>query len=334
MKERDLIAAISERAAPATKSSLLYGIGDDCAVTQKDNKNVLLYSMDTLIESVHFDCAWHPPELLGRKAVAVNVSDIAAMGGTPQFILFSLGLPPDFDENWVLKLSDGVVDGCNQYDCTLIGGDTVASPTGVSMSLTVIGEMTADLVLYRHGAEAGDIVYVSGPLGRAAAGLELLKRGMGGREEFGDFYRAHLDPNARTDLGKILSSSGLVHAMMDLSDGLATDLAHICRQSNLGAVLYQRQLPFDAVLEEAAALVDMESLKLIIGGGEDYELLLTVPPRATKKLQEVVALSGYLLYPVGRMTTGMGITLVQSDSQNNAQEIPIEFLGFDHFNMR
>lgn len=202
------------------------------------------------------------------------------------------------------------------------------------MSLTVIGEMTADLVLYRHGAEAGDIVYVSGPLGRAAAGLELFKRGMGGRDEFGDFYRAHLDPNARTDLGKILSSSGLVHAMMDLSDGLATDLAHICRQSNLGAVLYQRQLPFDAVLEEAAALIDMESLKLIIGGGEDYELLLTVPPHATKKLQEVVALSGYLLYPVGRMTTGVGITLVQSDSQNNAQEIPIEFLGFDHFNMR
>ncbi|HHB75347.1 MAG TPA: thiamine-phosphate kinase [Desulfobulbus sp.] len=334
MKERDLIAAIQDRTVTAANPSLLYGIGDDCAVTRKDDADVLLYSIDTLVESVHFDCAFHPPGLLGKKAVSVNVSDIAAMGGDPRFLLFSLGLPTGFDEQWVLKLSDGVAEACRQYGCTLIGGDTVASPGGINMSLCVIGEMAADQVLYRHGGREGDIVYVSGPLGMAAAGFDLLRHDMGGRDRFADLYKAHLDPRARVGLGKRLAASGIVHAMMDLSDGLATDLAHLCRRSKLGAVIYQDKLPEDPVLTEAAGLLGRESLPWMISGGEDYELLFTVAPHATKKLQEVVATTGDLLYPVGTMTTGKGVTLIENDAHRRQREIPIAFCGFDHFSTR
>ncbi len=332
MKERDLIAAIQARASATDSPSPLCGIGDDCAVTRKDDNEVLLYSIDTLVESVHFDRSFHPPELLGKKAVSVNVSDIAAMGGEPRFLLFSLGLPVGFDEKWVLLLSDGVAKACSHYGCTLIGGDTVASPGGVTMSLCVIGEMAAEQVLYRHGARAGDSIYVSGPLGRAAAGLELLKRDMGHVDRFAELYKAHLDPKARVGLGKKLAASGVVHAMMDLSDGLATDLAHLCGRSGLGAVVYQDKLPVDPLLEQAAKLLKQESLPWKISGGEDYELLFTVPPHATKKLQELVAESGDILYPVGTMTTGEGVTLVRDDPSLQDREIPVSFLGFDHFN--
>ncbi len=331
MKERDLIAAIQARVSAAANPSLLCGIGDDCAVTRKNDTDVLLYSIDTLVESVHFDPHFHPPELLGKKAVSVNISDIAAMGGEPRFLLFSLGLPIDFDEQWVLKLSDGVAEACNHYGCTLIGGDTVASPGGVTMSLCVIGEMATEQVLYRHGARAGDSIYVSGPLGRAAAGLELLKHDMGGRDRFADLYQAHLDPRARVGLAKRLAASGIVHAMMDLSDGLATDLAHLCNKSALGAVVYQDKLPDDPLLEQAAELLGRESLPWKISGGEDYELLFTVSPHATKKLQELVAKTGDLLYPVGTMTTGKGVTLIRDDPSLQQREIPVAFLGFDHF---
>ncbi len=334
MKERDLIAAIRERTLAAANPSLLCGIGDDCAVTRKDDTDVLLYSIDTLVESVHFDCAFHPPGLLGKKAVSVNVSDIAAMGGDPRFLLFSLGLPTGFDEQWVLRLSDGIAEACNQYGCTLIGGDTVASPGGITMSLCIIGEMAADKVLYRHGARKGDIVYVSGPLGNAAAGLDLLRHDLGGRDRFADLYQAHLDPCARVDLGKRLAASGIVHAMMDLSDGLATDLAHICNQSNLGAVIYQDKLPKDPVLTEAAGFLGREILPWMLSGGEDYELLFTAAPDATKKLQEVVAKTGDLLYPVGTMTAGKGVTLIENDAHRRQREIPVSFLGFDHFSKR
>ena len=331
MKERDLIAAIQARANAGANPSLLCGIGDDCAVTRKDDTDVLLYSIDTLVESVHFDRSFHPPELLGKKCVSVNVSDIAAMGGEPRFLLFSLGLPVGFDEKWVLSLSDGVAKACSRYGCTLIGGDTVASPGGITISLCVIGEMAAEKVLYRHGARAGDIIYVSGHLGRAAAGLELLKNDMGGLDRFTDLCQAHLDPGARVALGKRLAASGVVHAMMDLSDGLATDLAHLCAKSGLGAIVYQEKLPDDPLLEQAAEMLGQESLSWKISGGEDYELLFTAPSHATKKLQEQVAETGDLLYPVGTMTTGKGVTLVRDDQSLQDREISVAFLGFDHF---
>lgn len=328
MNERELIQTISSLSASGNEESLLCGIGDDCAVVKSTPGQVSLYTMDTLIDSVHFDRNWHPPELLGRKAVSVNVSDIAAMGGQPEYLLFSLGLPAGFDEDWAARLCQGVVQACRQYGCRLIGGDTVRCPFGVTLTLAVIGSALDNQVLYRHGACSGDSIFVTGPLGLAAAGLELCRQGMKGEQEFEQLYAAHLDPRAKVDLGRILAASGLVNAMMDLSDGLATDLAHICNRSKLGARIFQDRLPMDERLNKAADILGQNPVKLMISGGEDYELLLTAPPAAAKMLQEEVAKSGHILYHVGKMVDGEGVFLVTDDAGNATA---VEFLGFDHF---
>ncbi|MCI5143795.1 MAG: thiamine-phosphate kinase, partial [Candidatus Electrothrix sp. ATG1] len=233
MTERDLIKQIRNLVSHEG-AGLVQGIGDDCAVVEKDQENVWLMTMDTLIESVHFDCSWHPASLLGRKAVSVNVSDIAAMGGRPVFALLSLGLPADFSPEWATDLSQGINGACSHYGCLLIGGDTVCSPEKVSLTLTLIGEAPREQVLYRHAAQPGDAIWVSGSLGNAAAGLDCFRSGRfsplssGYPPEIEACLKAHLDPEARVELARSLARSGCVHAMMDLSDGLATDLSHLC----------------------------------------------------------------------------------------------------------
>ena len=164
MNERQIIEHITALAGPAD-GRLLQGIGDDCAVVDKDRRRVWLLTMDTLIENVHFDCAFHPPEQLGRKAVAVNVSDVGAMGGRPVFVLLSVGMPRGFDESWFRAFAQGLTAACRKYGCFLIGGDTVASPQGLNFSLTVIGAAGARQEVYRTGARPGGAVWVRRPLG-------------------------------------------------------------------------------------------------------------------------------------------------------------------------
>ena len=333
MNERDLISRIMAMVPEKRDSDLLLAMGDDCAVVDRDGQRVLLYSTDALIEKVHFDLSWHPPFLLGRKAVSVNVSDVAAMGGSPLYLLFSLGLPKRFDDQWAGELCRGVLDACEQYECMLIGGDTVASPAGITLGLTVIGEMEKERVVYRSGARQGDIVSVSGPLGSAAAGLELCRQGCAGQKHFEPLCRSHLDPRARVRLGQSLAAAGCAHAMMDLSDGLATDLGHICRASRVDAVVYEDQLPFHPALRKAADLLKVEPVRWMLAGGEDYELLVIAPPDATKKLQERVAGLGHVLYPVGRITAGEEgkVRLAGSAGEEHAGAVAVEFSGYDHF---
>lgn len=328
MKERELIKIIQSIACRDNSQELLCGIGDDCAVIRKNTDTVLLYSMDTLVESVHFEREWHPPELLGRKAVSVNVSDIAAMGGQPLYCLFSFGLPPDFDDDWAVHVSRGIVEGCTRYGCLLIGGDTVSSPKGVSLTITVIGEGKTDQVLYRHGAKTGDTILVSGSLGLAAGGLDLFKKGLGKQRQFERLFRAHLDPLAKVELGKLLAESGLVHAMMDISDGLATDLAHLCARSQLGAHIHSNQLPLESILSQAAETLGQDPLQWLIRGGDDYELLLTAPEGAVKKLQDLVANTGNILYPIGNTVESSDIELVLEDTGTT---VSVGYSGFDHF---
>ncbi|MCI5150164.1 MAG: thiamine-phosphate kinase, partial [Candidatus Electrothrix sp. MAN1_4] len=286
MRERDLIQQI-QKLSTQKGEGLIKGIGDDCAVVVKDQKNVWLLTMDTLVESVHFDCSWHPPYLLGRKAVSVNVSDIAAMGGEPVFALLSLGLPKNFDAAWVTDLNRGINEACSQYGSLLIGGDTVCSPEKISLTLTLIGESPQDQVIYRHGACPEDSIWVSGSLGHAAAGLDYFRAGKGHGEpcpyetsyqypsEIAPCITAHLDPQARIGLGRALAQAGCIHAMMDLSDGLATDLAHLCQQSSLGATLVAEKLPGRKQLSAAASLLGKKKSEWMLTGGEDYELLFT-----------------------------------------------------------
>jgi len=334
MNERQIIDHIAALTGQED-ARLIKGIGDDCAVVAKDGHLVWLLTMDTMIEGVHFDPAFHPPEKLGRKVVAVNVSDIGAMGGRPLFALLSVGMPKTFDPSWFRAFAKGLADGCREYGCLLIGGDTVASPQGFNCTLTVIGEAVADRVIFRSGARPGDIVWVSGPLGLAAAGLELLRWQLDGAGEgFGPLLARHLDPIARVDLGRLLSESGLVHAMMDLSDGLATDLAHLCKQSKVGARIAAWDLPIPPVLIEAARLTGADPEQWAVSGGEDYELLFTAPAEAHDRLLELGRQCGLTLTPVGAVVEGEGVVLLKRRADGACGECEIAYQGFDHFRER
>ncbi|MCI5126538.1 MAG: thiamine-phosphate kinase [Candidatus Electrothrix sp. AR5] len=347
MTERDIIDQIRNFACNKGEG-LVQGIGDDCAVVEKDQQHVWLLTMDTLIESVHFDCSWHPPYLLGRKAVSVNVSDVAAMGGRPVFVLLSLGLPADFAPEWATELSRGINDACRHYGCLLIGGDTVCSPEKVTLTLTLIGEMEKDRVLYRHGACPGDTIWVSGSLGYAAAGLDCFRSGKivgenigmsatmnvglptGYPSELAPCIKAHLDPEARVGLARALAQTGCVHSMMDLSDGLATDLSHLCQQSRVGARIEAEKLPGRAGLAHAASLLNKKRIDWMIAGGEDYELLFTADPKDSPAILAAAAGQGGRVSPVGTVIAGQGVTLQRKVTEGN-EEQPISFQGFDHF---
>ena len=348
MTERDLIEQIRQLAGHE-RAGLVQGIGDDCAVIDKDGRNVSLLTMDTLIESVHFDCSWHPPFLLGRKAVSVNVSDIAAMGGQALFALLSLALPADFSPEWLRELNRGIHAACSQYGCLLIGGDTVRSPDKVSLTLTLIGETDREQVLYRHKAAAGDTVWVSGVLGYAAAGLDYFRAGKGrgtpcsyGTSSqyppaIAPCVKAHLDPEARTGLGCALARIGCVHAMMDLSDGLATDLSHLCQQSRTAALIEADKLPGRQGLAAAAAaasLLNRKPLDWMIAGGEDYELLFTAAPEDSQVILAAAEEQGVAVTAVGRIRKGrgrgQGVVLRRKTGQGY-EEQPVSFQGFDHF---
>ena len=331
MNERQIIDTIASLAGPAD-GRLVKGIGDDCAVISGDRGRAWLLTMDTLIESVHFNPAFHPPEKLGRKAVSVNVSDIAAMGGTPIFALLSAGLPRGFDQAWLAAFVRGLAEACDEYGCRIIGGDTVASPAGYNFSLTLIGEAETEQVLYRSGARVGDTIWVSGELGLAAAGLALLNGGLGNGEAAFDRLRdKHLDPQARVTLARELAVSGLVHAMMDLSDGLATDLAHLCVQSGVGARIIAADLPGLAALAGAARLLGADAEQWTIGGGEDFELLFTAAPAATERLRAIGVACGLTLFPVGSIVAGEGVVLVRERPDGTLQERLVAFQGYDHF---
>ncbi len=327
MKERELIEQVRAMTG-AAGGDLVLGIGDDCAVIKRDESRVWLLTMDTLVESVHFNRSWHPPLELGQKTVAVNVSDIAAMGGRPLFALLSLGLPEGFSESWSMDLCQGISRACRHYGCLLVGGDTVRTVDGVSLTLAVIGEMDTDRVLYRSGAGPGDTVWVSGPLGWSAAGLALLKSGKSvAKPAFQPLVRSHLVPRARTDLGPLLAESGLVHAMMDLSDGLATDLSHLCAASGVGARVEEERLPGGPELAAAAELLHRDRTGWMIGGGEDYELLFTAPAAADEELERLASGAGCTIYRVGTIESGQGVRL----AGRSGRVRDITFRGYDHF---
>lgn len=334
VNERQIIAYISSLAGPADER-LRRGIGDDCAVIDKDGDKVWLLTMDTLVENVHFDCSFHPPEKLGRKAVSVNVSDVGAMGGRPQFVLLSVGMPKGFDESWFRTFARGLTDACREYGCLLIGGDTVASPQGLSFTLTVIGETERDRVVYRSGARPGDTVWVSGFLGFAAAGLALLHRGVEtGNPAFDPFREQHLNPRARVELGGNLGASSLATAMMDLSDGLATDLAHLCKQSDVAARVVAGDLPGIAALTEAAHLLGADPEQWVVGGGEDFELLFTARPEDRARVLELGRQCGVVLTPVGSVVEGEGVILIRPRPDGTCEEVAIAYQGYDHFRNR
>jgi thiamine-monophosphate kinase len=312
------------RRAAAGGPGVRLGIGDDCAVLDWPAGHVLLTSNDLLIEGVHFRLEWSDWHALGRKSVSVNVSDIAAMGGIPRYLYLGLGIPSPTAVADLDRFLDGFLEAAADYGAVLAGGDTCRSPGPLLISVTVEGSAPGGEVVCRSGAEPGQAIYVSGTLGDSALGLRRLRDGLQ-PEAF--LARRHHDPEARVALGRALAAAGLAGAMIDLSDGLLADLGHILEASAVGARIEEERLPLSPDFRAALA-TDPQLLELAWSGGEDYELLFTVPPAKESLLADVAAECSLDLTRIGIITpreSGLQI----ADGQGRLRK-PLRG-GFNHF---
>jgi thiamine-monophosphate kinase len=324
VKERDFISNI--RAQFVGESDLLFkGIGDDCAVFRGSDDLCWLISTDLLVENVHFVTEWHDAYLLGRKAVAVNLSDIAAMGGRPRFIAVSLALPSYLTDDWLSKWYMGVADILKENDCLLIGGD-VAKSALFTINIIALGSAHPDKVLYRNGAKDEDDIYVTGPLGTAAAGLEILQRKIDDEDTYLPFITAHLNPEPQISAGMALAESGLVSAMQDISDGVATDLSHICLESQVGAVVYASELPCCEELPGLCNKLHLSLNDIILSGGEDYQLIFTADVDHREKLAKLGSQLQTSFVRIGKITAQKGRVFLEEDGVSR----DITFKGFEH----
>lgn len=301
-----------------TNKSTLKGVGDDAAVLDYTDKQVLV-TTDLLLEGVHFDLTYVPLKHLGYKSAVVNFSDIYAMNGQPKQITVSLGISKRFSIEDLEELYSGIRLACDVYGVDLVGGDTSASLTGLSISITCIGEGEPGKVVYRNGAKETDLICVSGDLGAAYMGLQLLEREkkifQGEKDFTPDFsgkeylLERQLKPEARKDIIELLRSNGVLPtAMMDISDGLSSELLHIAKQSHVGCRIYEERIPIDYQTAVMAEQFNMNLVTAALNGGEDYELLFTVPLTEHDKIDAMqgVKVIGYITkaelgnYLVGR----------------------------------
>jgi thiamine-monophosphate kinase len=293
------------------------GIGDDCAVLEPAAGRALLATTDLLLEDVHFRRRYAAPGDIGWKALAVNLSDVAAMGGRPRWALVALACPETVTSAEVLEFCDAMRALAVAHDVALVGGDTSASPAGWIVNVTVLGETIASPKL-RSGARPGDLIAVTGPLGRSAAGLALLEAAPGER---GDLVRAHLRPVPRVREGQALGEVDGVTAMIDLSDGLASDLERIAEESGVGARVELARLPIDAATHAAAARLALDATSWATSGGEDYELLLTVRPAALAEASAAASLT-----VIGEITAAGPVEFLSAEGRATAPPP-----GFEHF---
>jgi len=315
--EFDLIKRYFSRHA----ASAVLGVGDDCALVQAKPGMTLAMTTDMLLEGTHFR-AGSDARRLGHKSLAVNLSDLAAMGADPRWALLSLALPAA-DESWLDAFTAGFYLLAGRYGVELIGGDTTRGP--LTVSLTLIGEVPVDLALRRDGARVGDDVWVSGATGEAALALAHLS----GRIELAEPFRSRCierleAPEPRVDLGGRLR--GLANSAIDVSDGLLADLGHVLEQSGVGAeVSYERipRAPGIAACSDYAL-----ALECVLSGGDDYELLFTAPPRLRDELQAVAADIGLALARIGSIVAGKPVAVLR-DAKGNP--ITVSRPGFDHF---
>ena len=320
--EFGLIDHLTEGIKPM-HASTLKGIGDDAAVLSYPIVKQVLVTTDLLLEGVHFDLVYTPLKHLGYKAAVVNFSDIYAMNGTPRQITVSLGVSKRFSVEDMEQLYAGIRLACENYNVDIVGGDTTSSLTGLTISITCIGEADKDKVVYRNGAQETDLICVSGNLGAAYMGLQLLERekkvltgtdkdvqpDFAGREYI---LERQLKPEARKDIIEKLAEAGIQPtSMMDISDGLSSELMHICKQSNKGCRVYEEHLPIDYQTAAMAEEFNMNLTTCALNGGEDYELLFTVPLACHEKVKEIsdIRLIGHITKPE------LGCALVTRDGQ-------------------
>lgn len=317
---------------PLRNKSTLKGVGDDCAVLEYKDTEVLV-STDLLVEGIHFDLTYVPLKHLGYKAAVVNFSDIYAMNGHPRQITVSLAISRRFTVEHMEELYSGIRLACDIYGVDLVGGDTTSSRSGLIISVTAIGDAPAGNIAYRSGAKDTDLICVSGDLGAAYMGLQLLERekvASAGQKDFvpqfsGKEYliERQLKPEARRDVIENLAKEGIVPtSMMDISDGLSSELLHICKASDCGCRIYEDRIPIDYQTAVMAEELNMNLVTAAMNGGEDYELLFTVPLHAHEAIRKIPG-----VHVIGHITKpSLGAALITRDGA----EIPIRAQGWNH----
>jgi thiamine-monophosphate kinase len=300
------------------------GIGDDCAVTQGPGDLVQLVTTDLLVEGVHFLRDAITPLQLGAKAMAVNLSDIAAMGGRPRDAYLSLSVPTDTPIEYLDAVYDGLKSMAARFQVNLLGGDTTRSPAALVINVTLTGDARSAAVLYRTGARLGDLLFVTGFLGDSAAGLHAILGGHAAADQVAaELVRRHHQVVPQVREGQIIAADGRAHAMLDVSDGLAADLRHLCDRSGVGALIEEDRLPVSEPLGAYCAAHGLVSRELALSGGEDYVLLLAGEPELAASLGPL----GVTLFPIGRVVEAGQLWLRRADGR----VVPLPPSGWDHF---
>ena len=331
--EFGLIDKINQRVV-LQHASTLKGIGDDAAVVDGESDHKKLICTDMLLEGVHFDLSYMPLAHLGYKAVTVNVSDIAAMNGIPKQMTISLGLSNRMSVEAVEALYEGIHAAAKDYQIDIVGGDTTSSRSGLVISITLIGESASDNIVYRNGAKEGDILCLSGDIGGAYMGLQILEREkevfkvdpnmQPQLDNYSYIVGRQLRPKARMDIIYELRDLGILPtSMIDISDGLASEIFHLCKQSQKGVCIYEEKLPIEKQTFETAAEFSMDPNTAALNGGEDYELLFTIDQKDFEKIKnhDDITMIGYIHTP------DLGKVMIT----NNKSTIELTAQGWIHF---
>ena len=325
--EEAIVRTIRTLAESDSGAGVRVGIGDDCAVLEPGAGAALLATTDLLLEDIHFRRRWATPADIGWKALAVNLSDIAAMGGRPRWALVALACPEGTAAAEIVQFYEGALALARAHGVAIVGGDTTASPDGWLVNVTLLGEAVTPRL--RSTARPGDVVAVTGALGRAAAGLAVLERerplhGVSAAD-VAQVSDAHRRPQPRVREGQWLAATGGVTAMMDLSDGLGIDLPRLLAESRTGARVDVERIPMDGATRAVAAALDADPLAWATGGGEDYELLLTCEPAAFERLQQGLGEDGVQLTRIGDVTATPDVRWT-----SRGRDVPVA-RGFEHF---
>jgi thiamine-monophosphate kinase len=339
------LVAVTESVTSPDAGRVALGIGDDAALLEVPPERQLVATIDTLVEEVHFRRDWTGPADLGWKSLAVNISDVAAMGAEPLAAFLSLALSEETDVGWVEAFTRGMEACAREYGCALAGGDTVRSPRGVTITVALLGTVERGRALLRSGAQVGDAVCVTGTLGDSAAGLALLEKGVGGSvlgvrsdglpnteyrtpstDEFASLLAAHNRPCPRLKAARALAASGSVTAMMDLSDGLASDVRHLAARSGAGARIRREALPISEAARAAGAALGVDPTQWALHGGEDYELLFTLAPSAVEPARDCLSNMGVAMTVVGEVVSER-LEIIGADGS----KVTLAPEGFQHF---
>ena len=342
--EFELIKHLQKKLKSYSRNQAILGIGDDCAIIQGPSGKHLLITTDILLEKVHFSSHYSSYNQIGEKSLLVNISDIAAMGGEPRYAFLSLALPSSIAFEKIDELLQGITETARNYSIMILGGDTNASPLGDNFSddpasegcglvinITLIGEVSPDKIITRKGANRGDLILVTGQLGASAAGLDILEHLQDSYNEkpfYEDLVKRHQVPVVRLQESRVISQHHLATAMLDISDGLAGDLRHLCSQSDSGAVIWISQFPVAQGVKEIAGILNKSYLSYVFSGGEDYELLFTCPPERSREAKSIIEEATSTSITIIGEITGKTKGIRAIDLNGNT--VPVS-AGFDHF---